>query len=233
MKRQYLIFIPALIVCVFQSCAISRPADVEIKSASKEKVVKEIIVVVESKRSDVEDSIKRAVSYFPIPVCLALSQGIYVRQDYDHFAYIDEDGVKRYASGHCHSSGKICLRDDAFRPSLVWHEVAHAYAAAHPSLYKHWKELADFKYGKKTHHDFIEYFPAKGVMTSYGATNYKEDLAEFVEELLKHITTGYSAFSRIKDKDDRYLKKLQLLFEYGMIDYWQYSFMQDVIAKTQ
>lgn len=88
-----------------------------------------------------------------------------------------------------------------------------------------WKQIAGDVYGKdlaplepdedlQTKWSDGESGPRKGVIRAYGANNYMEDVATFLEPIARK---EFGFFKPLMAKDERYRKKLALLHEYEFI----------------
>lgn len=157
-----------------------------------------------SKRPDVAEKLN-----FLAPSVKGSITKIIIRQDYKHF---DDE------AGHCHKeSRKICMREDEFEkfPWLLWHESGHAYHA-----------LLD-----KSGSDFTAKWRSiqGGILTEYGGTHYREDVAEYLEHVLLGIYTPFSAFRELDmlgfswEEILPFFKKVELLFDYGFLTWDQYE----------
>jgi len=139
---------------------------------------------------------------------------IVIRNDYQHFN--DEE------AGHCHSAvRRICLRCDEFKkfPWILWHEAGHAY---HTLLDK---SGSDFSAKWRSING--------GILTDYGGTNYREDIAEYFEHVLLGIYASFSAFRELgmlgfsEEELNPFFQKVVLLFEYGFLTWDQYEQFMD------
>lgn len=152
--------------------------------------------------------------------------------DQDHMRTDDFKGEP--AGGHTHpKTDSICVNNvyAGASPELamcVWHENAHmrTYELRRKDLGE-WEDIAEDVYTEDfdKRWDDSEHYPRNGVLTSYGATNSYEDIAEYVEHVL-----GYLVFYRAnapwispfgmsnpRHKDPRIGKKLAWLHKHGFL----------------
>jgi hypothetical protein len=134
------------------------------------------------------------------PEVIRSVKSISLRKDYSHFSGTE--------IAHCKWNCHICISDGFFTSAYtVWHEVGHAYNFylnyKSPKFRDKWKEIDG------------------GILTSYGRTNYKEDVAEWVMEVYAFITGRISTITYMKSTGEffkePYLKKLKLLQKFGFI----------------
>lgn len=120
-------------------------------------------------------------------------------RDFQHF----DDEI-----AHCMWNCHICVNGFSFSSAYtVWHEVGHAYTFylnyKTPKFRDKWKEIGG------------------GILTSYGKTNYKEDVAEWVMEVYAFLTGRFSVITSLKLAGEffkePYLQKLRLLKKFGFI----------------
>ena len=125
----------------------------------------------------------------------------------------------------------ICLRAGYIKRSLVWHETAHVYAKRLDDYYhkmashyfhRDWLNIAGEVYG-----DGYEGDPeTEGILTTYGRRSVHEDIAEWVEKCYEYLYTAESIpifhKSHIR-KDERYRRKLALLYQYGFFSEADYK----------
>ncbi len=137
------------------------------------------------------------------------------REDSSHFSNVE--------IGHCHWNRHICIVNWLFtNASTIWHEIGHAYTFylnyKGPRFRDRWQEIPG------------------GVITAYGATNYLEDVAEWVSEIYCLLTGRFSAVTLLKSSGeffkDSYLKKLELLRDYGFISSENYEKILSPYARS-
>ncbi len=131
-----------------------------------------------------------------------------VIQSVRSFSLRDRVHFPNHEIGHYMWNCRICIAEAFFvSPYTVWHEVGHAYAFyldfKSPKFRDKWKEIKG------------------GVLTLYGATNYKEDIAEWVMEVYAFATGRISIITYMKTSGEffkePYLRKLRLLYKFGFI----------------
>jgi hypothetical protein len=144
------------------------------------------------------------------------------------------------AGGHPHlRTNSICVNNYYYRgasPDLamcVWHEATHmsTYELRRKDIGE-WEDIAEDVYTDDfdKRWDDSEHYPRNGVLTSYGATNAWEDIAEYVEHALGYLvfyranTPWVSPFgmSNPKHKDPRIAKKLAWLHKHGFLSQEDY-----------
>lgn len=171
--------------------------------------------------------IKSALGFLPKPVQESVKIVVIYPSESPHFR-------SAWVSAHCEGDGTMCLRANQLNYPTIWHEAAHAYTfwliRKGKFKEKEWKNIAAYQYGddQKNKSISFKYFPTNGILSSYGATHYYEDIAVWMEyiydlEVFSRNRYRHPLFS-IQDKHDpRYLKKLNFLFEEGFISYSEYQ----------
>lgn len=120
---------------------------------------------------------------------------------------IEVEESERFIAGLCDSEGNLYFSalPLIFQPSTIWHESAHAY---HFQLDR---ERSDFSY---------RWTNIKGgVLTAYGQTGFREDVADWVREIYKDLDGDSTVLDRYWTQHNAvpYRQKLQLLREYKFI----------------
>lgn len=134
------------------------------------------------------------------------------------------------AIGYCHWNRHICIVGQFFTdPATLWHEIGHAYAfywewSFVAPLRLKWERAAGNVYGEDR---YKYHYPGRGVLTLYGTTNYKEDIAEWFSEVMLYLSGMPSAIATVKVNGDLYkdpyLGKLKIFKEYGFITKEEYN----------
>ncbi len=125
-------------------------------------------------------------------------------------------------AGTVDDTSAITLSEDHLEEGLI-HEIAHAYAILLQNrgepLALLWIATAGNAYDETR---FV--YPASGVLTPYGATNYAEDIAEWVRVLYTNDPDVIKPLQKKRVKADaRYAAKLDLLQRYGFLTDSQYQ----------
>lgn len=132
------------------------------------------------------------------------------------------DDYSRGTLGKCHWTRDIWIVESSFTdPATLWHEIAHAYSMyLGADFLEKWKNAAGNVYSS----DRTKYnYPARGVLTYYGSTDYWEDIAEWFEGLKIYLFLNcqYYAIVSLKQKDELftepYISKIKLLHDYEFI----------------
>ncbi len=137
--------------------------------------------------------------------------------------YADNDPhIEKDAAAHCHNGRTICTRREDVGGWMVYHETAHARANQIPYSATHaWAKRSASIYGRK---DLPRIFPWRGIVTEYGATNYKEDIAEWVRYVILIAEDGYvNLFKEIDKTDPVWMWKLNFLLEWEFITQKQHN----------
>lgn len=132
-------------------------------------------------------------------------------------SYKEDDHFDVSSVGHCSWDRHVCILSHFYQEGNIWHEIGHAY-----HFYLNFQGS-----------DFIDRWrkvagnPIKGAVSSYGATNYKEDIAEWYEHVQRFLNWQYSVFfqseyRQLLKSDAIYRQKLELLWIYGFITEEQY-----------
>jgi len=152
-----------------------------------------------------KEVIKKVVSALP----KAIKESI-------HSIYVqDKSYFQRRVLGHCHWSGKICLRRDVLNKKTIWHECGHAFLFDRTfTVEREWKKISGDVYKE---YPTNTPFPHKGLLTRYSATNLHEDFAEYIEEIYAFLNGQFSWLAYIEKNDKKYLQKCALLYKYGAI----------------
>lgn len=152
--------------------------------------------------------------------------------------------------GECNSYGLIKIESvDVSNPNerrlfmgSVWHEVTHAYhfKIRNDGFTGKWREIAgDVYVGSRWIHLRAGDFPKKGLLTPYAASEAYEDVAEYVEAIYGYISDTIwidgkrNPLFDVPKGDDRYFRKVTLLFIEGFIsesDYQKISSLLHVAA---
>lgn len=123
------------------------------------------------------------------------------------------DDPEIFIAGACDPNGNIYFAAIAIivEPSVIWHEAAHAYHA----------ELD--RYGSDFSHRWQNV--KGGVLTDYGMTGFREDVADWVKEIYKDLDGDWTELDRrwTKSWAEPCRKKLQLLREYKFISETDYQ----------
>ena len=148
----------------------------------------------------------------------------------------------RNSSGHTYPKGIICLSEGC-NDETLFHEAAHArhmkLKKAKSGFSEEWKEVANFKYGRKnTKRVYIgrclievtwkdgALGPKNGCLRPYSGEHVYEDVAGFVEclgnepsESLEMKSDHFTIYPLYfcDPKEERYQKKLDLLKEYKFL----------------
>ena len=147
----------------------------------------------------------KAISQLP-PAVIKSIKSFTARGD-DEADHFDGSSI-----GHCSWDRHICLLNKYYSESSIWHEASHAY---------HF-------YLNKIGSDFIDCWkmaagsPIKGAVSHYGTTNYREDIAEWYEEVQRFLQGQHSIFAHFAYRDllktnPIYRRKFELLKVYGFI----------------
>lgn len=139
----------------------------------------------------------------------------------EHFEYSYGSQIRYAAAHNCTTYGRrICIRPEYLERPIIWHEAAHVFTHCRNDE----KELADDWFivaGDVYTDDYEDFYgkdPDNGLLTNYSRRNYLEDIAEWVECCYAYIyLNSYSwVFSnKYLKSDNRYRKKLTLLYKYG------------------
>ncbi len=135
---------------------------------------------------------------------------------------VDEERTAEYTGNmiaYCINQGgwmEIHIWRPRLERCIVWHEAAHAYDY-HLGLDDDIKWLKII--GDGPGHTEGRSYPSKGVLEKYGAQDWLEDRAVWVEFIYRLIANQSHPFRNIPDfKDARYIQKLGILLEQGFID---------------
>lgn len=149
--------------------------------------------------------------------------------------------------GHCHAERVICIREEAVDRWLelwlvLWHEAAHArmykianFSEISDSPYElRWTKYNPKSYGYGYSQKEAEQFPRDGFFTSYGSTDWLEDVAEttawtlFIEN--SHLFPQFNylykkvlANLRKSEYDEVYIHHLKCLLDWGIINQRTYD----------
>lgn len=130
--------------------------------------------------------------------------------------------------GKCHWTRDVWIVESFFTdPAVLWHEIAHTYSMyLGADFLEKWKKVAGNVYSS----DRTKYnYPARGVLTSYGSTNYWEDIAEWFEGVKIYLVLNcqYYAIVSLKQKEEifqePYISKIKLLHDYEFITDQEYE----------
>lgn len=137
---------------------------------------------------DVERKIRDAFSVLPDKMQRSVNL-IRVRNDENHFYFIDDKKEIRAAAHYCGREPKtICIRGIQYvQKIIVWHEAAHAYTFALSNQFRmEWKAVAGSVFeGYGSGGTFPD--PADGLLTAYSRKNELEDIAEWVEQCYAYL----------------------------------------------
>ncbi|GEM_PF-2047406 len=144
----------------------------------------------------------------------------------------DEWGEWR-ESAHCHWTRDVCIHTIYVYDSVVWHESGHALLMSRSwEENSKWAAVSNGVYGNKDGN-----FPRDGVLTSYGATNAHEDFAEWVAFVMWYqyrTPTGLTKVNlkKIDKSDERYIRHLKLLRDFGAITPEEYDKLAPLFTLT-
>ncbi len=129
---------------------------------------------------------------------------------------------------HVHDDDQhMCILRSQLYQSTLWHEAGHArefkLRKISPLAAGEWRTLAGDVYGISRYPD-RNAFPMNGLLTQYGAKNYMEDLAEWVESVYGYCYSkdGLHLFVNLRH-DPRHIKKLDFLLKYHFIEQKEYD----------
>jgi len=197
------------------------PVDVGGKSILVYGASEQQIVAIQSSFTFLQQPVKESVT------------AIYVLDTSESYRHFGDSGFV----GDCHSSGEICIVSHYFDYRIIWHEASHAYTYTLSYAFKkEWLEAAGrIHYGA---YAVDAGFPRDGILTSYGSTDWREDVAEWVAEIysfishleyyISHLEHGSfcrgAVFNMIVDMSDpRYHQKLKFLLKWEFISEENYN----------
>lgn len=190
---------------------------------------KSLEIVGDNLKPEQVDLITKALARLPELFAESVTKA-HLRDDVDHFEYSYNDTIRHAAAHHCgvEEKGKICIRTQYLTPMIVWHEAAHAYAAAieHCDILAYeWVKIAGDVYDP-LYEDYDGDPLSDGLLEQYGRKNHHEDIATWVENCYSYlyIDPTSAAFQNGNCKtDQRYRKKLACLKRYGFFSEADYQ----------
>lgn len=175
------------------------------------------------------DLIKQALDRLPEKFSQSLRLA-HIRSDKEHLLFY-YGGEKREAIGHrCGQENiqKICIQTADLSLYVIWHEVTHVFTdvvEGATELKDRWLVVAGDVYTEK-YEDYYSTDPDNGFLINYGRWNYWEDIAVFVGHcyVYLYVNKNHSVFANKNFKtDERYRKKLDLLYQYGFFSTEDYK----------
>lgn len=220
MNREHksLLFVPVLLTIITSGCMArlikTPPPHIEITTPGAR-------FIVHGMRSELEYETMREAVLKMSPAMQRAIQFISIYADNDQ--HIEPD-----AAAHCHNGRIICTRRAEVEGRLIYHETAHARADQIPDSATHaWAKRSTRLFNPyERGHSFNTWicFPWHGIVTEYGAKDYREDIAEWTMRVIEIVEDGYvNPFTYIDKADPDWMWKLNFLLEWEFITQRQYD----------
>ncbi|MDO8584650.1 MAG: hypothetical protein Q7R85_00830 [bacterium] len=147
--------------------------------------------------------------------------------------------TSRFIVGFHHRGGPICVREGRVTRAVVWHEPAHThFHTLSRAAQEQWEGFVDddLFHGEGINIVIPGAYPSRGMITSYGGTNPRENYAEWVT-WLTHYLRGYgSGYGRadiasIDRRDPVYLAILTFFRAHDVLTEEEFRRVQPLFAE--
>jgi hypothetical protein len=147
----------------------------------------------------------------------------------------------------CSSFYEEHCRSRNYLREVVWHEIAHVYhfylQNSAVNIDREWRAVARDVYNyKRRGQSYVlrekqcwrDEYPADGLISEYSTSNINEDIADFFAQIYLWLWNRASVFNKpdFLTSDQRYIKKIKLLYKYGFITARTYYGLMGLYKKS-